>query len=442
MSIPAEFLIRPAYSFLDALEAFRIAHNQYCKYELMSSHSSELRFFLRELLPSSLIFIAQRNGDTVGTITGVIRGDAGLPSDKTFDDFFRQSSLGGPRYAEATKLACLPEASFSGRGFGERSLVVCELLRWVFWWYEHNKVTGWIAAIHPDHTNLWRDVLGFQFLASVHSYGHVEGKPCDLYLLDMESLRSGKREPSADVSSYILDNPLTEEAFRDGYVFCDRDIMMLLLEFPEVLLEADRFELRALRAMHPLPVNCAERLLELRLYDDEGVVPVPALDYFKCLLGYKSLRPEQSVGRKRVHLRLFLESIVEILEISATIERKRFSCRIAENVPQYVSLSPLEFANTITDIGVALLELCSPGERVAMEVHISHSSFKDSELTVQYLVPNEISQHMSALKLRLVRAPSLHVASSRDNCRVSFSVACVLPTATLKSIGLRKLAVV
>lgn len=107
MEIPEGVTFEMAQNQNDLEQAFRILHDAYVQVGLMNPHPSGLRVSIYHALPTSIVLIAKKAGEVLGTVTIVRDSRLGLPSEKILNlQTFRRPGI---QIAEISALAIQPQ---------------------------------------------------------------------------------------------------------------------------------------------------------------------------------------------------------------------------------------------------------------------------------------------------------------------------------------------
>lgn len=158
-----ELEVRVASSIEDYVGAARLIHDGYVRRGLCTSHGSGVRLTPFSALPSTIVFVAFRRGELVGTISLVTDSSLGLPMEKIYGEEVDSVRRQGRRIAEVGSLCVAREY----RGLGvtyllNKAMQLCaaRLLG----------VQDLMIAVHPDAADLYEATLCFDRIGGVKQY--------------------------------------------------------------------------------------------------------------------------------------------------------------------------------------------------------------------------------------------------------------------------------
>ncbi len=183
-----ELRIQPTASFKELYASFRLVYSQYIKAGLTAPSQSELRYFLRDLVPLSTCFVALWRKDVVGTASAVVHSMIGLPSGSLFSSEITHLKNQGRVVMESTKFACDASRISLQKREGGRSIIAAELLKMLFAWSEEVGVDDWLILVHPRHVSYYHESLGFQIYSQEVTCKHVTNQPGVLLRLPIDGV--------------------------------------------------------------------------------------------------------------------------------------------------------------------------------------------------------------------------------------------------------------
>ncbi len=161
--------------------AFRLVHDNYVRKGLVDPAPTGLKVSPFDILPSTAVFVAIRDGEVIGTLSLIEDGSIGLPMDDVFPEETRRVRERGGRLAELSAFAIHP--SVRGRGV---SLMLYNLMfRWVWW---HRRTQDIVIAVHPRVTRFYEVVLLFDRLHARRSYRRFNNAPAEALHLNMRGI--------------------------------------------------------------------------------------------------------------------------------------------------------------------------------------------------------------------------------------------------------------
>lgn len=327
-----------AKSFLEIYQSFRVAHDQYCRSGYMEPDRSGLRFFLRDLLSTSYIFVAVEDGEVIGTITGILHSSAGLPCSSVFPDEIDKRIRIGRQLMEASKLACVPHDAKNMRGAKVAASIPTELLRCAFYWGMARNADDWFVVVNPTHQNFYQRKLGFTLIAEERACSHVSSAPGVLLGIDLSLVRSGENISKQTYTTFLATS-IAQENIIHRHQLNEEEVVCLLLEKPDALLAATRNECQALIQEFPRTLRLLERLGRSReLTDGNRIVP---------MLGLTRARDAITVSEQTIQLREHLARMIEALDTPSVSNPVHCEYRVARDVPETVMVDTALFDQVV-----------------------------------------------------------------------------------------------
>jgi hypothetical protein len=176
------FTTELARGFYDVEDALRLVYNAYRKTGLIPENAYEMRATKYHLLPTSNIFLARDNDETLGTLTLVRDGVHGLPMEDVFPDEIAERRERGIRMAE---VSCLADA---GHGKSHMLAVVVQLMSHMAQFALRNGVRELVIAVHPHHMGFYERFAGFEVIGNQRAYGAVLDNPAVALAVDLTTI--------------------------------------------------------------------------------------------------------------------------------------------------------------------------------------------------------------------------------------------------------------
>lgn len=242
---------RLARDFGEFCRALRLVHDRYVQSGLTDPNETKLRVFLRDLIPSSAVMIAAKDPYIYGTASINVFRPASLPCSSMYKAQLDELVRSERKLAEGTKLACAAVTSLESDVVTGLSQTAFNLLKMLFYWCLHNRVTDWLIVIHPRLIHLYQNELGFELVGTESSCPHVKGRPGVMLRMDMERIRTGNA-----ICPFILRGSLPSSvknslATNLSHQLSDFEIALLLLDNIDILNSAPEEDLHALKLANP-----------------------------------------------------------------------------------------------------------------------------------------------------------------------------------------------
>ncbi|MDC0358037.1 hypothetical protein OAO01_04405, partial [Oligoflexia bacterium] len=243
--------VRPAHSFSELRQSFRLVYDQYLKSGYTEPTPSRLRLHLRDLLPGSMAFVGVCENKVVATATGVRNGKINLPAMGAFKEELRALQSKQRRIVESTKFAC--SASSAGIKQNQRSdsAITCQLIKWFFGWCQGNLVDDWLMVVNPTHCTYYEKNFGFERVSEQKNCSHVSDHPGILLKLDVSGILSGAKQVGKRAQRLFLRDSIPFCSYTCYHTPTDEEIAALVLEAPELLSDCEQTEIDALLDAHP-----------------------------------------------------------------------------------------------------------------------------------------------------------------------------------------------
>ncbi|TWU55700.1 N-acyl amino acid synthase FeeM domain-containing protein [Rubripirellula reticaptiva] len=164
-----EFGIIHEQSDLEA--AFGLVYESYIRAGLTDANETGIRLTPFHLLPTTEVFSARYEGNTVSTVSLIGDGYLGLPMEGIYSKEIKQLRDRGCRMAE---IGCLADRRNSPVRFIELFATMGRMLARVA------KVRGYdglVAAVHPRHARLYQRILPFEQIGEVIECPYANGNP-------------------------------------------------------------------------------------------------------------------------------------------------------------------------------------------------------------------------------------------------------------------------
>ncbi|MBW2735346.1 MAG: hypothetical protein JRH20_23425 [Deltaproteobacteria bacterium] len=135
-------------------DAFRLVRTGYVYQGYLPMRSPELRIYNQHVLPESVVLIAKKGENVVGTMTVTLDSPAGLPLDKDYGDALTELRAGGEKLVEFGALAVLQPYQGSG---------VPTLMNMAAWWLAHNILGAErvVIGVNPRAVSWYRATMAF-----------------------------------------------------------------------------------------------------------------------------------------------------------------------------------------------------------------------------------------------------------------------------------------
>lgn len=205
--VRAEVHFDVARSLQDVLAAWRFLYDQYLRAGYIPSNPSGLYVCRQAIGPDTLVVLAPREGQVVGTISAIMDGPLGLPLDSVYPEELNALHTEDRRFFELG-LLCQTSNSF-------RDLL--ELMRHAYYFAMYQGGTDCVCGIPPKWTRFYSRAVGFRPIGEVrHGVGNIDA-PVQLIYISAEYAQ--RYFPRHRALNYIIQNPLPKAAFAGRFLF-------------------------------------------------------------------------------------------------------------------------------------------------------------------------------------------------------------------------------
>lgn len=162
--------------------AFRLVYNSYLEAGLGEPNRHRMRVTPYHLLPSTEVFVAVHQGETVFTVSLITDGQLGLPMENVYGPEVRQRREQGLRVGE---VSCLADRRNQYRKCFPVFLRLCRLTAQYAW---NQGLDQLLVAVHPRHARFYRRFMEFEPIGEERSYPSVRNRPAIALCLDLVRL--------------------------------------------------------------------------------------------------------------------------------------------------------------------------------------------------------------------------------------------------------------
>ncbi len=169
--------------------AFRLVYKSYLEAGLGEPNPYQMRVTPYHLLPTTEVFIATLEGETIFTISLVIDGELGLPMESVYGNEVALRRQEGLLLGE---VSCLADRRSQFRGFFP---VFLRLSRLMVQYARRQGVDELLVAVHPKHAKFYRHFMDFRVLGRQKAYPTVRNHPAVALSLNFD--RVDRERPSS-----------------------------------------------------------------------------------------------------------------------------------------------------------------------------------------------------------------------------------------------------
>jgi hypothetical protein len=174
--------------------AFELVYESYLETGLSKPNSFGMRVTPYHLLPTTEVFVACTEGETVATVSLIIDGELGLPLQSMYGDEVARRRSSGLRLSE---ISCLAKRSDGSKQFLAQ---FCELTRLMTQYSRMRHVDQMLLVSHPRHARFYQRYFGFELVGGLTVCNHVCGNPAVALCLDFQRV---EEEPPAWYDRYF-----------------------------------------------------------------------------------------------------------------------------------------------------------------------------------------------------------------------------------------------
>jgi len=184
--------------------AFRLVHNSYVRAGLGESNEYKMRVTPYHLLPTTEVFIAVCEGETIFTVSLVADGELGLPMESIYA---REVALRREQGLLVAEVSCLADRRDQLRGFFP---VFLRLSRLMAQYARKRGLHQLLVAVHPKHARFYQRFLHFQPIGREKAYPTVRNHPAIALGLDFGWIERERPE----THDRFFGQPLPDEQLR------------------------------------------------------------------------------------------------------------------------------------------------------------------------------------------------------------------------------------
>ncbi|MCW8131966.1 MAG: hypothetical protein KIS92_16590 [Planctomycetota bacterium] len=174
-----EYTLKVAGPLEDRLKAWALTYEMYISRGYAKPNDQKLWYSLYDALPDTTTFLAECEGQAVGTLSVVPDSHLGLPADTIFSEQLDRMRNRGRSMCELVSLACLAEGMAGTE-------IVKHLFKLVYLSARMNDgATDFVITVNPKHAFFYERVLLMNRLSDEVSYAKVEGHAAMLFHLDL-----------------------------------------------------------------------------------------------------------------------------------------------------------------------------------------------------------------------------------------------------------------
>lgn len=151
--------------------AFRLVYKSYLEGGLGGPNPYQMRVTPYHLLPTTEVFIATLEGETIFTVSLMTDGELGLPMEAVYDKEVALRRYQGLRMGE---VSCLADRRRQFRGFFP---VFLRLSRLVVQYARRQDLDELLLAVHPKHARFYRRFMDFRVIGQQKAYPTVRNHP-------------------------------------------------------------------------------------------------------------------------------------------------------------------------------------------------------------------------------------------------------------------------
>lgn len=162
--------------------AFRLVYKSYLEAGLGEPNRHRMRVTPYHLLPSTEVFVAVYQGQTIFTVSLITDGRLGLPMENVYGLEVRRRREQGLRVAE---VSCLADRRSQYRKCFPVFMRLCRLTSQYAW---RQGLDQLLVAVHPRHARFYRRFMEFEPIGEERCYPSVRNRPAIALCLDLVRL--------------------------------------------------------------------------------------------------------------------------------------------------------------------------------------------------------------------------------------------------------------
>jgi len=177
--------------------AFRLVYHSYLRAGLGERNRYNMRVTPYHLLESTEMFIAERQGNIIFTMSLIMDGkDLGMPLEMVYGDEVEKLRQSGRGLGEVSCLA----GCTNFRQMREFFPVFVSTSRLMVQYARHRGLDAILAAVHPKHARFYRRYMDFHVLGGERAYPTVRNNPAVALWLEFSRI---DREPPASYEMFF-----------------------------------------------------------------------------------------------------------------------------------------------------------------------------------------------------------------------------------------------
>ena len=155
----------------ERMAAFQLVYESYLQTGLIEPNPYQMRVTPYHLLPTTEVFVATCQGETIFTGTLVADGELGLPMESIFG---REVALRREQDLFLSEVSCL---AARGNQFTHGFRVFLELCRLMVQYARRQYVDELLVAVHPKHARFYQRFMAFELIGRERLYPAVCDHP-------------------------------------------------------------------------------------------------------------------------------------------------------------------------------------------------------------------------------------------------------------------------
>lgn len=420
-------------SFHEFCQALRLVHDRYSASGFMQPKPSGFRIYLRDLLPTSIVFVAVEQGRVFGTTSANLYLPGSIPLAKLFPKELSDLVRTGAIAAEGTKLACAHITADEPRIHGGLGVTAIALLNLIYGWCVKSGVTDWLIVVHPRVRRFYEEDLGFKAIAELETCAHVANNPGVLLALDVSALKSGERKPTKIAEEIFSISCPLRLVTPDSYQLSDEEVGLLLLDDLEIISTAPVGDISALLRSYPtLTKIIATQIGVIRHRFSETLQPRLASSCVRLLSTPKGIVCAKNLEfvPECFALRGLLEKLRILIELILSKKNIAFDISIDDSIPDSI----LADSALLSKLLITCAKLISVADRQTghatespgwVKLHISWKAGMDDQLD---LILHLVSAFKISTKdLRHVAEAMAAKLTKYKNRSAGLEFTCIVP---------------
>ena len=174
-----EYTLRLATTEADRLRCWHLVYKEYLALGYTTAQELPYRYSIHDALPDTVTLLVEKDGEAIGTVTGIPDSALGLPADAIYRDELDALRGGGRRIMEVGRFA-IERTHQSQRRILTSLMDILTIYARRVW-----GATDFVITVNPSHVKYYERMLLFKRQGGLKTLESVQGAPAVLLALDL-----------------------------------------------------------------------------------------------------------------------------------------------------------------------------------------------------------------------------------------------------------------